>query len=108
MVSNYLRNDVKTGSSGPLNRLNAILSLLHPLDPYGTPAAIESAIEIGRAYLALSRIYTQVGVLNRLVLNHLGSQPRNCGATVSKAIVKQAAKQNVIEVAILNCVLDCD
>ena len=30
--------------SGPLNRLNAILSLLHPLDRYRTPSAIGSAI----------------------------------------------------------------
>ena len=30
---------------GPLNRLNAILSLLHPLDRYRTPSAIGSAIE---------------------------------------------------------------
>ena len=29
---------------GPLNRLNAILSLLHPLDCYRTPSAIGSAI----------------------------------------------------------------
>ena len=34
------------GLSGPLNgyRLNAILSLLHPLDRYRTPSAIGSAI----------------------------------------------------------------
>ena len=32
------------GLSVPLNRLNAILSLLHPLDRYRTPSAIESAI----------------------------------------------------------------
>ena len=49
--------------SGPLNRLNAILSLLQPLDRYRTPSAIVSAI--GRPYLALSRIHTQVGVLPR-------------------------------------------
>ena len=30
--------------SGPLNRLNAIISLLHPLDRYRTPSAIGSAI----------------------------------------------------------------
>ena len=53
--------------SGPLNRLNAILSLLHPLDRFRTPSATGSAI--GRRYLALSRIQTQVGVLDRLVLN---------------------------------------
>ena len=56
--------------SGPLNRLNAILSLLQPLDRYRTPSAIGSAI--GRPYLALSRFRAQVGVLNRLVLNRLG------------------------------------
>ena len=32
------------GLVGPLNRLNAILSLLHPLDRYRTPSAIGSAI----------------------------------------------------------------
>ena len=32
------------GQSGPLNRLNAILSLLQPLDRYRTPSAIGSAI----------------------------------------------------------------
>ena len=56
--------------SGPLNRLNAILSLLQPLDRYRAHSAIGSAI--GRAYLALSRIHAQVGVLSRLVLNRLG------------------------------------
>ena len=56
--------------SGPLDRLNAILSLLQPLDRYRAPSAIESAI--GKPYLALSRIHAQVGVLNRLVLNRLG------------------------------------
>ena len=35
-----------------------------------SPSAIGSAI--GRPYLALSRIQTQVGVFNRLVLNRLG------------------------------------
>ena len=35
---------------GPLDRLNAILSLLHPLDRYRAPSAIGGAI--GRPYLA--------------------------------------------------------
>ena len=35
---------------GPLNRLNAILSLLHPLDLYRTPSAIGSAI--GRPHMS--------------------------------------------------------
>ena len=56
--------------SGPLNRLNAILSLLQPLDHYRTISAMGSAI--GRPYLALSRIHAQAGALNRLVLNRLG------------------------------------
>ena len=36
---------LKTKLSGLLNRLNAILSLLQPLDRYRTPSAIGSAIE---------------------------------------------------------------
>ena len=44
--------DVRQLLSGPLDRLNAILSLLQPLDRYRTPSAIGSAI--GRPYLALS------------------------------------------------------
>ena len=54
--------------SGPLNRLNAILSLLHPLDRQWNPSAIGSAIV--RPYLGLSRVHTQIGVLNRLALSH--------------------------------------
>ena len=56
--------------NGPLNQLNAILSLLQPLDRSRAPSAIESAI--GRPYLALSRIHTQAGVLNYVVLSRLG------------------------------------
>ena len=40
--------------TGPLNRLNAILSMLQSLDRYRTLSAIGSVI--GRPYLALSRI----------------------------------------------------
>ena len=58
------------GLSGPLNRLNAILSPLHPLDCYRTPSAIGSAI--GRPLSRPISHPTQVGVLNRLVLNRLG------------------------------------
>ena len=40
-----LREDLLCSQlSGPLNRLNAILSLLQPLDRYRTPSAIGSAI----------------------------------------------------------------
>ena len=35
---------IKCSQSGPLNRLNAILSLLQPLDRYRAPSAIESAV----------------------------------------------------------------
>ena len=56
--------------SGPLDRLNAILSLLHPFDRYRTPSAIGSAT--GKA---LSRIPTQVRV-----------QPRDSGAILSKTL----------------------
>ena len=66
--------------SGPLNRLNAIPSFLQPLDRDRAPSAIESAI--GRPCLALSRIPTQVGVLDRLVLDRLGDS----GAIVSKTL----------------------
>ena len=51
----------------PLNRLNAMLSLLHPLDRYYYNRA---SLRYG---VRLSRIHAQVGVLNRLVLNHMGS-----------------------------------
>ena len=37
-------NEKEKQLSGPLNRLNAILSLLQPLDRYRTPSAIGSAI----------------------------------------------------------------
>ena len=64
-----LSMDPRRGLSGPLNRLNAMLSLLHPLDRYRTPFAIGSAI--GRPYLALSRFRAQLGTLNCLVLKKL-------------------------------------
>ena len=61
--------------SGPLNRLNAILSLLQPLDRYRTPLCDRERDWEGPIF-ALSRIQTQVGVLNRLVLNRLGGLNR--------------------------------
>ena len=61
--------------SGPLHRLNAILSLLQPLDRYRAPSAIGSAI--GRPLSRpISHPNAQVGVLNRLVLNRLGGLNR--------------------------------
>ena len=62
-MSRVQKNSIRL-LSGPLNRLNAILSLLHPLDRYRTLSAIGSAI--GRPYLAPSHIQAQVGVLNCL------------------------------------------
>ena len=68
----------RSALSGPLDRLNAILSLLQPLD---RPSVMESAIR--RPYLALSRIHAQAGALNRLILNRLGgAQPRDSGAII--------------------------
>ena len=66
----------------PLNRWNAILSLLQPFDRYRTPSAVGRAI--GRPYLALSCTHTQIGVLNRLVLTAWLTQPRDSGVIVSK------------------------
>ena len=51
--------------SGPLDRLNAILSWRQPLDRYRAPVAIGSVI--ANLYLA-----TRVQVINRVVLNRLG------------------------------------
>ena len=49
--------------------------------------------------------HTQVEVLNRLVLNHLGAQPRDCGATVSKTLLEEVRTQKA---SILNHILDRD
>ena len=65
-------------------------------------------MRLGGPYLALSRVQTQVGVLNRLVLNRWGAQPRDSGAIVSIAPLKQARIKNAIEAAILNRILDRD
>ena len=95
--------------SGPLNRLNAIQSLLHPLDRYRTPPfAIGSAI--GRP---LSRPISHpntggspqpprskpLGGLNRAIV---------LLSIASKTSLKQARNKNAIEVAILNRMLDRD
>ena len=91
---------------GPLNRLNAILPLLHPLNRYRTLSAIGSAI--GRPYLALCRIQTQAGALNRLVLNHLGNPTARLWCYSVKNRLKQARNKNAIGAAILNRILDRD
>ena len=94
--------------SGPLSQFNAMVSPLQPLGRYRTPSAIGSAI--GRPYLALSRIHTQAGILNRLVLSHLESSTARlwCYTIVTKTLRKQAQNKYAIEPAILDCALDRD
>ena len=65
-------------------------------------------MRLGGPHLALSRIQTQVGVLNRLAPPSWRAQPRDSGAIVSKAPLKQVQNKNAIEAAILNRVLDRD
>ena len=94
--------------SGPLNRLSAILSLLHPLDRYRTPSAIGSAI--GRP-LSRPISHPNTGRSPQPPRSKpLGgaAQPRDSGAIVSKTPLKQARNKNAIEAAILNRVLDRD
>ena len=93
--------------SGPLDRLNAILSLLQPLDRYRTPSAIGSAI--GRP---LSRPISHPRTGRRPQPPRSkplrGAQPRDSGAIVSETPLKQVRNENAIEAAILNRVLDRD
>ena len=77
--------------SGPLNRLNAILSLLRPLDSYRTPSAIGSAI--GRPYLALSRIHAQRGSSQPPRSKPLGGLNRAIVAPECRNLFKTSAKQ---------------
>ena len=92
--------------SGPLNRLNAILSLLHPLDRYRTPSAIGSAI--GRPP-SRPILHPNTGGSPQPPRSKplWGAQPRD-NAIVSKMPLKQARNKNAIEAAILNRVLDRD
>ena len=71
VVFQRLHETTTTSLNGPLNELIVTLSLLQRLDH--DRAASEMGSAIGRSYLALSCIQTEVGVLNRLVLNHLRS-----------------------------------
>ena len=74
---------------GPLDRLNAILSLLQPLDRYRAPSAIGSAI--GRP---LSRPISHPRTGKSPQPPHSkplrGAQPRDSGAIVSQTTLKQA------------------
>ena len=90
------RNDILTpvgkGSqradllSGPLNRLSAILSLLHPLDRYRNPSAIGSAIwSLGstqRWEFSTASFQTA-----------WGAQPRESGASCVQNPFKTSSKQ---------------
>ena len=92
--------------SGPLNRLNAMLSLLQPLDRFWAPSAIESAI--GRP---LSRPISRPRTGRSPQPPHskpLSRLNRAIVAQESKTPFKQARNKNAIDAAILNRVLDRD
>ena len=77
----------ESGLSGPLNRLNAILSLLQPLDRYMTPSAIGSAI--GKA-LSRPISHPRTGRSPQPPRSKppSGTQPRDSGAIVSQTPLK--------------------
>ena len=64
--------------SGPLDRLNATLPLLHPRDRYTTSSAIG---------------HVQAGILNRLVLNRLGRSTARCWRYSAVDPFETSAKQ---------------
>ena len=78
--------------SGPLNRSNAILSLLQPLDRYVAPSAIGSAI--GRP-LSRPISHPNTGGSPQPPRSKPleGARPRDSGAIVSKTPFKTSAKQ---------------
>ena len=93
--------------SGPLDRLNAILSLLQPLDRYRAPSAIGSAI--GRPlFRPISHPRKGRSPQPPRSKPLRGAQPRDSGAIESQTPLKQARNENAIEAAILNRVLDRD
>ena len=91
----------------PLDRLNAILSLLQPLDRYRAPSAIGSAI--GRP-LSRPISHPRTGRSPQPPCSKplRGAQLRDSGATACQTPLKQARNENAIEAAILNRVLDRD
>ena len=93
--------------SGPLNRLNAILSLLQPLDRYRAPLC-----DSERDWEALSRPISlpRPGKSSQPPRSKplRRAQPCDSGAIVSQTPLKQVRNKNAIEAAILNRVLDRD
>ena len=87
--------------------MNAILSLLQPLDRYRAPSAIGSAI--GRP-LSRPISHPRTGRSPQPPRSKplRGAQPRDSGAIVPQTPLKQARNENAIEAAILNRVLDRD
>ena len=83
--------------SGPLNRLNAIPCLLHPLDRYRTPSAIGSAI--GRP-LSRPISHPNTGWSPQPPRSKPlgGAQPRDSGAIVSKTPLKPEYPEYVVHI----------
>ena len=96
--------------SGPLNRLNAILSLLRPLDHYRTPPRDREC-----DWEALSRPVSHLRT-GSSQLPHpktlRGARLHDSSAIVSKALWKQVRNRNVIEAALeiaaIFAIYDCD
>ena len=78
--------------SGPLNRLNAILSLLHPPRPLQEPLC-DRDCDWKALCRPISHIHTQVGVVNRLVLNHLGSSTARFWCCLCLPLNQQKGRQ---------------
>ena len=94
-LNNLCFSNVKVMSlSGPLDRLNAILSLLHPSTATGAPSAIGSAI--GRP-LSRPISHPNTGGSPQPPRSKLlwETQPRDGGATASKTPLKQALNKTL-------------
>ena len=78
--------------SGPLNRLNAILSLLHPPRPLQEPLC-DRDCDWKALFRPISHIHTQVGVVNRLVLNHLGRSTARLWCCLCLPLNQQKGRQ---------------
>ena len=87
-----LQNPKNYCLSGPLNRLNAILSLLHPPRPLQEPLC-DRDCDWKALFRPISHIHTQVGVVNRLVLNHLGSSTARLWCCLCLPLNQQKGRQ---------------